>query len=255
MAGFAVEHDSPLSVWGQVQRDLRHRIDSGAFKAGERIPAEVELTTYYGVSRVTIRRSIRALTDDGYLRTKRGSGTYVTDRTVALICDLDLSRPWREQLLIDGHDAHSLLVETTTNAEVPTEILVEFSRQPPPRSLIFARTVQMVNSLPVGVTESWRSSRLDEGSFTGAEQMAAECFAEVGLATALHAKLLRSYLDIPIVVVMARTRFVASGEIAEYARTAWLGSRVRLAYQRQLSVAELDVAQLIGAVGAPQTDR
>lgn len=259
MTGFAVEHDSPLSVWGQIQRDLRHRIDVGIFTAGQRIPTEVELMAYYTVSRVTIRRSIRALTDDGYLRTKRGSGTYVTDRTVALVCDLDLSRPWREQLLIDGHEAQSHLVESAVNADVPPEILAKFSRQPPPAPLTFSRTVQTVDDLPIGVTESWRSTRWGvsgnrvdgPGSVTGSEVVAAECFAEVGFATSLHARLLRSHLDIPIIVVTARTRFVASGEIAEYARTAWLGSRVRLAYERRLTVAEIDIARLIGTVASP----
>ncbi len=255
MTRFVVEHDSPLSAWGQIQRDLRHRIDAGEFAAGQRIPTEVELMAHYDVSRVTIRRSIRALTDEGYLRTRRGSGTYVTDRTVALVCDLDLARPWREQLLIDGHDAQSHIVETTVNATVPPDIVAQFSRQTPPTPLTFARTVHRVDDVPIGVTESWRSIRWvaashggSEGQI-GSEVVVAECFAEVGFATSLHAKLLHSYLDIPLIVVTARTRFAASGEIAEYARTAWLGSRVRLAYTRRLTVAEIDIAQLIGVAG------
>ena len=253
MTLFVVERDSPLSAWGQIQRDLRHRIDAGEFAAGQRIPTEVELMTYYDVSRVTIRRSIRALSDDGYLRSRRGSGTFVTDRTVALVCDLDLARPWREQLLIDGHDAQSHIVETTVNATVPPEIVSQFSRQAPPAPLIFARTVHRVDDVPIGVTESWRSIRWVAASHSGAaaqigtEEVVAECFAEVGLATSLHARLLRSYLDIPLIVVIARTRFAASGEIAEYARTSWLGSRVRLAYTRRLTVAEIDISRLIGA--------
>lgn len=257
MTGFFVEHDSPLTAWGQIQRDLRHRIDAGEFTAGKRIPTEVELMTWYDVSRVTIRRTIRALTDDGYLRTKPGSGTYVTDRTVALVCDLDLSRPWREQVLIDGHEPESHLVETSINATVPPEIVGVFSRQPPPARLTFSRTVQIVDTLPIGVTESWRTtrwvaaSRTEGDALAGSEEVVAECFAEVGFATSVHAKLLRSYLDIPLIVVTARTRFAATGEIVEYARTAWLGSRVRLAYTRQLSLAEIDIAQLIGAAGLP----
>lgn len=253
MTPFVVEHDSPLSAWGQIQRDLRHRIDAAEFTAGQRIPSEVELMAHYGVSRVTIRRSIRALIDDGYLRTRPGSGTYLTDRTMSLICDLDLARPWREQLMIDGRDARSLLVESTVNATVPPEIVAQFSRQAPPARLTFSRTVQNVDNMPIGVTESWRTtrwvsaSRGSEDHLVGSEVVAAECFAEVGFATSLHARLLRSYLDIPLIIVTARSRFAASGEIAEYARTAWLGNRVRLAYSRSLTVAEIDIAQLIGA--------
>lgn len=254
MTRFVVEPDSPLSAWGQIHRDLRYRIDTGEFAAGARIPAEVQLTEYYEVSRVTIRRSIRALTDDGYLRTRRGSGSYVTDRNSALICDLDLARPWREQLLIDGRDAKSHLIGTTVNAQVPAEILAKFSRQAPPELLAHSRTVHLVDNFAIGVTDSWRSTRwsgADDGQYRNraSEAVVAECFAEVGLTTAIDAKLLNSYLDIPLIIVTARTRFSPSGEIAEYARTAWLSNRVRLAFTRRLTVAEIDIAPLIGAAG------
>ena len=253
MTAFIIEHDSPLSAWGQVQRDLRHRIDVGEFVAGQRIQTEVELIAHYDVSRVTIRRSIRALIDDGYLRTRRGSGTYVTDRTIALVCELDLARPWREQLVIDGRDARSHLIETMTSP-LPAEIAHTFGREAPRGPLTFSRTVQMVDTVPIGITESWRTdlwiapSTAGRGQEAGVgpEVVVAECFAEVGFATALHANLLHSYLDIPLIVVTARTRLAASAEIVEYARTFWLSSRVRLAYTRRLTTAEMDIARLIG---------
>jgi hypothetical protein len=46
--------------------------------------------------------------------------------------------------------------------------------------------------------------------------------------------------------VTACTRLVSSGQTVEFARTSWLGSRVRLAYDRELTVAQLDVTHLIG---------
>ena len=263
MAAFIIEHDSALSAWGQIQRDLRHRLDGGEFAAGERIQPEVQLSEYYGVSRVTIRRSIRALIDDGYLRARRGSGTFVTDRTVALVCELDLMRPWKEQLLIDGHSAESQMIETADNATLPPEIAHTFGRRIPVSPLTFTRNVHAVDGIPIGVTESWRTAlgvvaltpAPAEGGLvatggwggSGSEAMVAECFAEIGFATALHAELLHSYLDIPLIVVIARSHFAATGEIAEYARTSWLASRVRLAYQRHLTVAEIDVAPPIAA--------
>jgi DNA-binding GntR family transcriptional regulator len=131
MAVFIVEYDSPLSAWGQIQRDLRQKITSGVFAAGDRIPTELELSTEYAVSRVTIRRSIGALIEEGYLRSRRGSGTYVTDKAVALICELDLARPWKEQLLIDGHDAQSHPVPSADDLQLPTVIAQAFGRKTP----------------------------------------------------------------------------------------------------------------------------
>jgi len=256
MTAFVVEHDSPLTVWGQIHRDLRHRIDASEFHPGQRIPTEVELMAHYDVSRVTIRRALSALIADGYLRTRRGSGTYVTDRTVSLVCDLDLARPWREHLLSAGHEARSHLVETRAGVALPEDIAHTFDGRVPADPLTFALTVHTVDGIPIGVTESWRTDRWirtasaadSERSFgIGAENVVADCFAEVGFATSLQAELLRSYLDIPLIVVHARTRMATTGELAEFAKTSWLGSRVRLAYVRRLTVGEIDIAQLLGS--------
>ncbi|GAA4664313.1 GntR family transcriptional regulator [Frondihabitans cladoniiphilus] len=260
MTAFVVEHDSPLTVWGQIHRDLRRRIDSSEFRPGARIPTEVDLMAHYDVSRVTIRRALSALIDDGYLRTRRGSGTYVTDRTVALVCDLDLARPWREQLLADGHEARVRLVETRRGVDLPDDVARTFDGRVPSEPLTFALTVHVVDGIPIGVTESWHSERW-RAAVAGAgvagvgsprarsasEAVVADCFAEVGFATSLQAKLLDSYLDIPLIVVHARSRMAATGELAEFARTSWLGSRVRLAYVRKLTLGEIDIAQLIGS--------
>ena len=233
---------------------VHHRIDAAEFPAGTRIPTEVDLIRHYDVSRVTIRRAVAALIEEGYLRTRRGSGTYVTDRTVALVCDLDLARPWREQLLRDGHEARSELIDSEPDAELPADIIHSFDGRVPNGPLTFALTVHSVDGIPIGLTESWRTDAwvqndprwaLPPASQVASQAVVAECFAEVGFATTREAVLLRSYLDIPLIVVHARTRLAASGELAEFAKTSWLGSRVRLAYVRRLTIGEIDIAQTL----------
>ncbi|AMM18915.1 hypothetical protein AX769_00625 [Frondihabitans sp. PAMC 28766] len=257
MAAFIVEHDSPLTVWGQIHRDLRHRIDAGEFAPGTRIATEVELMAHYDVSRVTIRRAVSALIDDGYLRSRRGSGTYVTDRTIPLVCDLDLARPWREQLLADGHSARTRLLESAEDVPLPDDMARTFDGRVPADPLTFALSLHSVDGVSIGVTESWRTDEWISRSSTtaapsvsggiGTDAVVADCFAEVGFATSKQAELLDSYLDIPLIVVHARTRMATTGELAEFARTSWLGSRVRLAYTRKLTIAELDIPQFVRA--------
>jgi hypothetical protein len=46
-SGFVIEHDSPLTAWGQVHRDLRRRVEAGEFAVGARIPSEAELIAFY----------------------------------------------------------------------------------------------------------------------------------------------------------------------------------------------------------------
>jgi DNA-binding FadR family transcriptional regulator len=55
-------------------------IKLGFVKPGERFPAERELATQLGVSRITLREAIRALQQAGYVQSRRGrfGGTFVT---------------------------------------------------------------------------------------------------------------------------------------------------------------------------------
>jgi len=60
--------------------DFKSYILSGTYKAGERIPSENALQTSYNVSRQTVRKAILELTNEGYLRREKGSGTYVSSQ-------------------------------------------------------------------------------------------------------------------------------------------------------------------------------
>jgi DNA-binding FadR family transcriptional regulator len=64
-----------------VQR-LAQAIKLGALKAGARLPPERELVERLGVSRTTLREGMRALQQQGYLKTTRGrsGGTFIVQR-------------------------------------------------------------------------------------------------------------------------------------------------------------------------------
>ncbi|MDR0884882.1 MAG: GntR family transcriptional regulator [Clostridiales Family XIII bacterium] len=63
----------------QIGEDIRGKILTGEYASGERIPTEMEFQNLYGVSRHTVRQAITQLAGDGYLRSEKGSGTYVSD--------------------------------------------------------------------------------------------------------------------------------------------------------------------------------
>ena len=63
-----------------VQDELKQRIDRGELPAGTRLPSEPDLAAELQVSRATLREALRALEDEGLLRRRQGSGTYVADR-------------------------------------------------------------------------------------------------------------------------------------------------------------------------------
>ena len=69
---------SAVPLYYQLQEKLRHDIDAGIYKTGERIPTEKVLEAVYGVSRITVRKAIEALAYEGLVTKKQGKGTVVT---------------------------------------------------------------------------------------------------------------------------------------------------------------------------------
>lgn len=64
----------------QIARDIQEKIVIQHYPPGSMIPSEAKLQEVYQVSRHTIRQAISLLISDGYLRSEKGSGTYVLDR-------------------------------------------------------------------------------------------------------------------------------------------------------------------------------
>jgi DNA-binding LacI/PurR family transcriptional regulator len=75
----------------------------------QRLPPEVDLARHYGVSRMTLRRAISALIDEGILESRQGSGTYVrTEAQQARIVEVVIAEslndhpegPFQQQLML-----------------------------------------------------------------------------------------------------------------------------------------------------------
>jgi GntR family transcriptional regulator, transcriptional repressor for pyruvate dehydrogenase complex len=58
---------------------IRGQIERGQLRPGQRLPPERELAARLGVSRPSVRTGLRTLATLGIVRTRHGSGTYVTE--------------------------------------------------------------------------------------------------------------------------------------------------------------------------------
>jgi GntR family transcriptional regulator len=61
---------------------LRDRLTAGAFGAGGALPSEATIGREHGVSRVTVRRALELLRDEGVITPRRGSGWFVANDPV-----------------------------------------------------------------------------------------------------------------------------------------------------------------------------
>ena len=71
-----------MPKYRQITDDLLKKIQTGIYPINALIPKEIELATYYGVSRPTIRQAIQLLVNAGYLDRRKKRGTIVRQRKI-----------------------------------------------------------------------------------------------------------------------------------------------------------------------------
>ncbi|SFL90824.1 DNA-binding transcriptional regulator, LacI/PurR family [Gracilibacillus orientalis] len=65
------------ALYEQVYESLKQDILSSKYKIGERIPSEKEITESFSVSRITSKKALEKLVQDGLVYRQRGKGTFV----------------------------------------------------------------------------------------------------------------------------------------------------------------------------------
>lgn len=75
-----INFDAPEPVWEQVYRELRSRIETGAYQENRIIPSITQLEQEFEVARGTIRKVRDRLAEEGFLVAISGRGTFVRPR-------------------------------------------------------------------------------------------------------------------------------------------------------------------------------
>ena len=72
-----VSKDSPVPLHTQLLNEVRHRILSGQWPPGSRVPSELKLQQQLQISRSTIRQALHAAQSEGLIERVPGKGTFV----------------------------------------------------------------------------------------------------------------------------------------------------------------------------------
>ncbi|WNJ95707.1 histidine utilization repressor [Vibrio ruber] len=103
--------DAPGPIYAKVKQAICRQIDTGEWQPDQRVPSESEMVKALNVSRMTVNRALRELTDEGVLLRQQGVGTFVARKKshsalfeVHNIADEIASR---------GHRHHAELIEIT----------------------------------------------------------------------------------------------------------------------------------------------
>ncbi|MCP4314945.1 MAG: GntR family transcriptional regulator [Hyphomicrobiales bacterium] len=134
---------------------LLSRLVSGRYPIGGRLPTEDELARTFDISRVTIRRSLDMLVNEGFLERRQGSGYTV----------LSLSPPssmclssFTDAMLRAGREPSSKLIRISTQeAEGHGEELIEELRH---ERLTCIERLRLVDDEPQMLVRTWVPARL-----------------------------------------------------------------------------------------------
>ncbi|MEE3650307.1 MULTISPECIES: GntR family transcriptional regulator [unclassified Brenneria] len=138
-------------IYKSIAEQLRSRINSVEFSAGDAIPAEKTLAAQFSVSRMTIRKAIEILVKDGLLQRRHGSGTYIQQKDFQ-----------HESRALNSFAEHMRRIGRTAQNEV-----VDFRIIPAPPSIAsqlrlrvdekiyFSRRVRFIDEKPLMVEDSY----------------------------------------------------------------------------------------------------
>ena len=137
--------ESAQPLYQQIIEDIKQKIEEGVYTEGIRIEGEKELMEEYGVSRITVRRAITELCNEGYLSKHQGIGTFIQIPKIKKISsDIEgFSVSCAKQGLKPSyHTIHTIIVDARANER-------NFLNIDESCRLIYTRRVLLADEIPI----------------------------------------------------------------------------------------------------------
>jgi GntR family transcriptional regulator len=137
----------------QIFLVIRDQIATGSLRPGDALPSEEALGRLYDVSRITVRRALQDLTEQGYVRRRQGRGTFVAEHP-----DAGLAHPQslRATLHRVQAETQATLIEYEQRA-APPAIAQALNLDTGATALYIVR-VRSQRDRPIMLTEAWLPS-------------------------------------------------------------------------------------------------
>ena len=74
-----IDTRSDRPVYQQIADELRTRIHRGVYPPGSQLPSESDLVAEFDVTRITVRRALAVLENEGLAELVRGKGMFVPE--------------------------------------------------------------------------------------------------------------------------------------------------------------------------------
>lgn len=83
--------NSATPLYQQLVDAIKEQVASGELKEGDKIMPEKELSEAYDVSRITVRKALELLSDEGVIIKKQGIGTFVATKKLNRVMETIMS--------------------------------------------------------------------------------------------------------------------------------------------------------------------
>lgn len=117
---FGRQNGSRALAYVRLRQALLATLENGGLQPGQALPGERDLARQLALSRVTVRRAIGGLVDDGILTQRQGAGTFVAERIVKSFSRLT---GFTDDLRARGMRPRVKFLERSTGVVTPEEAL------------------------------------------------------------------------------------------------------------------------------------
>ncbi|MCC5795173.1 MAG: GntR family transcriptional regulator [Chromatiales bacterium] len=141
----------------KVYATIRDWISQGTYRTGSQLPTESELCALFQVSRITTRKAVDLLVDEGLVTRQPGRGTFVVDDLADAPVTGDMEQLLRKVRRLSGYTtiAHPEVVEVEADAETRKDLGL-----PPGARVQRASHVRLLDGRPIGYVITWLPSEL-----------------------------------------------------------------------------------------------
>lgn len=161
----------PTPLHAQMASDLRQQIETGQLKPGDALPSEAQLGRVHEVSRITVRKALQSLEQEGLVVAEAGRGRVVRDQQVYEWHLLDYEKKHQTHPDLDGWSSDVMDQGGTPNERVvavevvepPEEVRAKLELHPDGTALL-RRRIRSINGSPAQLSSSYFPYDLVEGT-------------------------------------------------------------------------------------------
>ncbi|MBP1753978.1 MAG: phosphonate metabolism transcriptional regulator PhnF [Firmicutes bacterium] len=224
-----------LPRYMQVMNYYIPLIKAGKLKEGAKMPTEEEICELFSISRITVRRALDGLQQNGYIYKQQGKGSFVMSKKTGF--QLNHLKGFTEEMKMLGKDPSSEIIffEIITPSDLAAQVLgIDQSQK-----IYLLERLRMADGIPIAIERvhlpfyrfpTLQSSNLKESLYDilqyqfGCESYKGIQEISAGLASEEEAKLLKIAIG-SAVLHINRTTFEQDGVAYEYVESTYRGDQ------------------------------